>query len=180
MATSHIARRLSPAPGRARMTVSPQQLAQSDSHRLTRNGLLFADFVLVWLGSSAAWWLRFAVISPSATRDAYWASYGRHASYLYLYSVLFLLFAYARKLYSPPRRPHFSSEILDVLKVSLTATVALSAFIYISGNRAISREVVAGTLVCSFIFLIGWRAFLRFPGVAGLTETRNVLIIGAG
>ena len=30
------------------------------------------------------------------------------------------------------------------------------------------------------ILLIAWRAFLRFPGVSGLTETRNVLIIGAG
>jgi exopolysaccharide biosynthesis polyprenyl glycosylphosphotransferase len=157
-----------------------QRLPRSDTHRLTRNFLLVTDFVLVWFGSLVAWWFRFVATSqPVATGD-YWTAYAQHAAFLYLYSVLFLLFAYARKLYVPPRRPEFIQEVLDVLKVSLSATVVLSAFIYASKNWTISREVIGGTLVISFVLLVAWRAFLRFPGVGGLTETRNVLIIGAG
>jgi exopolysaccharide biosynthesis polyprenyl glycosylphosphotransferase len=135
---------------------------------------------LVWLASFVAWWFRFVFHSQPIAVGDYWSAYSRHAAYLYLYSVLFLLFAYGRKLYGPPRRPRFRDEVLDVLKVSLSATIVLSAFIYILGNKTISREVIVGTLFCSFFMLIAWRAFLRFPGVDGLTQTRNVLIIGAG
>jgi exopolysaccharide biosynthesis polyprenyl glycosylphosphotransferase len=167
-----------------RGAVSPAilpRLPGSDSHRFTRNFLLAADFALVWCASFVAWWFRFALNSPSMAVADYWPAYSRHAAFLYLYSVLYLLFAYARKLYVPPRRAKFVQEVLDVFKVSLSATVVLSALIYASGNKAaISREVIGGTLALSFVFLVAWRAFLRFPGVGGLTETRNVLIIGAG
>jgi exopolysaccharide biosynthesis polyprenyl glycosylphosphotransferase len=158
----------------------PRRLPRSDNHRFTRHFLLVADFALVWLASFVAWWFRFVFNSQPIAVGDYWNAYSRHAAYLYLYSVLFLLFAYGRKLYSPPRRPRFRDEVLDVLKVSLSATIVLSAFIYILGNKTISREVIVGTLICSFFLLVAWRAFLRFPGVGGLTETRNVLIIGAG
>ena len=159
----------------------PSHVQHSESHRFTRNFLLVADFALVWCGSLAAWWFRFVVGSQPGGPSEYWPAYARHAGYLYLYAVLFVLFAYARKLYVPPRRLEFIQEVFDVLKVSFSAAVTLSAFIYASKNWTISREVVGGTLVFSFIFLIAWRAFLRFfPGVGVLTESRNVLIIGAG
>jgi exopolysaccharide biosynthesis polyprenyl glycosylphosphotransferase len=158
----------------------PHRLPRSDNHRFTRHFLLVADFALVWLASFVAWWFRFVVNSQPIAVGDYWTAYSRHAAYLYLYAVLFLLFAYGRNLYVPPRRPRFRDEVFDVLKVSLSATIVLSAFIYILGNKSISREVIVGTLICSFFFLVAWRAFLRFPGVGGLTETRNVLIIGAG
>jgi exopolysaccharide biosynthesis polyprenyl glycosylphosphotransferase len=158
----------------------PTHVQHSENHRFTRNFLLGADFALVWCGSLAAWWFRFVAGSQPGGPSEYWPAYARHAGYLYLYAVLFVLFAYARKLYVPPRRPEFMQEVFDVLKVSFSAAVTLSSFIYASKNWTISREVVGGTLVFSFIFLIAWRAFLRFPGVGGLTESRNVLIIGAG
>jgi exopolysaccharide biosynthesis polyprenyl glycosylphosphotransferase len=156
-----------------------QRLPRSDSHSFTRNFLLAADFVLVWFASSVAWWTRAVLAAHPVPVSDYWPAYVRHAAFLYLYAVLFVLFAYCRKLYVPPRRPQFVQEVLDVLKVSLSAAGVLSAFIFVSGNKTISREVIIGTLALSFLFLMAWRAFLRFPGVSGLTETRNVLIIGA-
>ena len=180
MATPDIDSRMRPAFLGNISTALPQGLPRSDGHHITRNFLLVADFALVWCGSLAAWWFRFVANSPPIPPGEYWAAYSRHAAFLYLYSILFLLFAYGRKLYVPPRRPEFLQEVLDVLKVSLSATVVLSAFIYVSGHKEISREVIFGTLALSFLFLVAWRAFLRFPGVGGLTETRNVLIIGAG
>jgi exopolysaccharide biosynthesis polyprenyl glycosylphosphotransferase len=179
MATPVIDRRIQQEFGGSFSPAVPQRLPRSDNHRFTRHFLLAADFVLVWLASFVAWWFRFVFHSQPIAVGDYWTAYSRHAAYLYLYSVLFLLFAYGRKLYVPPRRARFLDEVLDVLKVSLSSTIVLSAFIYILGNKAISREVIVGALVCSLFFLIAWRAFLRFPGVDGLTQTRNVLIIGA-
>jgi exopolysaccharide biosynthesis polyprenyl glycosylphosphotransferase len=80
----------------------------------------------------------------------------------------------------PPRRPEFLQQAVDVVKVSLTAAFALSAFIYASGDRTISRGVIGGALIISVLLLVAWRAFLLFPGVGGLTDARNVLIVGAG
>jgi exopolysaccharide biosynthesis polyprenyl glycosylphosphotransferase len=158
----------------------PQEQQRSDAHAMDRTFLSIADFILVWMAGFVAWWIRFAAgYSPVSTQD-YWRLNGHHWAFLYLYSVLFLLFAYTRKLYVPPRRPRFMQHALDVVKVSLSAAFALSAFIYASGDKMISREVIGGTVILSVILLIAWRAFLLFPGVGGLTETRNVLIVGAG
>jgi exopolysaccharide biosynthesis polyprenyl glycosylphosphotransferase len=180
MATPDIDSRLRPDFIGVSSAAAPQRLLRADTQRFTRNFLLVADFALVWFGSLVALWFRFAPGSEPIMRGEYSGAYSRHVGFLYLYSVLFLLFAYGRKLYVPPRRAEFIQEVLDVLKVSLSATVVLSAFIYVSGNKTISREVIFGTLAFSFVFLTAWRAFLRFPGVGGLTETRNVLIVGTG
>ena len=71
-------------------------------------------------------------------------------------------------------------QAIDVVKVSLTTAFALSAFIYVSGDKTISRGVIGGTLILGTALLIAWRAFLLFPRVGGVTEARSVLIVGAG
>jgi exopolysaccharide biosynthesis polyprenyl glycosylphosphotransferase len=91
-----------------------------------------------------------------------------------------MLFAYARGLYVPPRRPEFTQEVFEVLKVALATGAALSTLIYVLGDRVVSRGAIGAALIISVILLIAWRAFLRFPGISGLTDTRNVLIVGAG
>jgi exopolysaccharide biosynthesis polyprenyl glycosylphosphotransferase len=104
---------------------------------------------------------------------------GQNGAFLFLYEVLFLLLAYARGLYQPPR-PGFAREAGEVLKTSLGAGAALSAFAYGLGDWIPSRGAIGATLCLSVLLLVAWRAFLRFPGIAGLTDARNVLIVGAG
>jgi hypothetical protein len=132
------------------------------------------------LAALMAWWIRFEVISHQVTVHESREVSGRNWAFLFLYILLFMLFAYARKLYVPPRRIEFAQEALDVLKVSLAAGAALSTFIYVLGDRVVSRGAIGGNVIISIILLIAWRAFLRFPGVSGLTDARNVLIVGAG
>jgi len=153
---------------------------RSDAHRFTFTYLLIADFFLVCLAALMAWWIRFEVISHQVTVHESREVSGRNWAFLFLYILLFMLFAYARKLYVPPRRIEFAHEALDVLKVSLAAGAALSTFIYVLGDRVVSRGAIGGNVIISIILLIAWRAFLRFPGVSGLTDARNVLIVGAG
>jgi exopolysaccharide biosynthesis polyprenyl glycosylphosphotransferase len=160
--------------------IAAPQKRRSDAHGIDRTFLSIADFFLVWTAGLIAWWMRFATGTALDWEGEYWRATGHHWAFLYLYSVLFLLFAYKRRLYMPPRRPGFAQQALDVVKVSLTAAFALTAFIYASGDKTISRGVIGGTLMLSVTLLIAWRAFLLFPGVGGLTEARNVLIVGAG
>lgn len=153
---------------------------RTTAHGIDRSFLSIADFFWLWLAGFIAWGIRFGGGSPSGWTHEFWSTASHHWAFLYLYSVLFSLFAYARKLYVPPRRPEFIQQALDVVKVSLTAALALSTFIYVSGDKTISRGVIGGTVILSVMLLIAWRAFLLFPGVGGLTEARNVLIVGAG
>lgn len=159
---------------------APQKRQRANTHAIDLTFLSIADFFLVWLAAFVAWWIRFEAGSQPEWGHEYWRVTGHHWAFLYLYSVLFLLFAYTNKLYVPPRRPEFLRQALEVVKVSLTAAFALTAFIYVSGDKTISRGVIGGTLMLSVVLLVAWRAFLRFPGVGGLTEARNVLIVGAG
>ena len=180
MTTSYIGGRIGLQDRRAVADAEPQKRLRSDAHRSTFNYLLIADFVLVSLAALMAWWIRFVLVSHQFTVHDSREVSGRNWAFLCLYILLFMLFAYARKLFVPPRRNEFAQEALDVLKVSLAAGAALSTFIYVLGDRVVSRGAIGGNVIISVILLIAWRAFLRFPGVSGLTDARNVLIVGAG
>jgi exopolysaccharide biosynthesis polyprenyl glycosylphosphotransferase len=180
MTTSHIGGRIGLQWQNIGPILSPQKHPRANTQAIDLTFLSIADFFLVWVAAFVAWWIRFATGSQMMWGHEYWRVTSHHWAFLYLYSVLFLLFAYAKKLYVPPRRPEFSRQAMEVIKVSLIAAFALTAFIYVSGDKTISRGVIGGTFLLSVALLIGWRAFLRFPGVGGLTEARNVLIVGAG
>jgi exopolysaccharide biosynthesis polyprenyl glycosylphosphotransferase len=180
MTTSYIGGRIGLPNRRAVANAEPQKRPRSDAHGFTFNYLLIADFFLVWLAALMAWWIRFEVVSHQVTVHDSREVSGRNWAFLCLYILLFMLFAYARRLYVPPRRIEFAQEALDVLKVSFAAGAALSTFIYVLGERVVSRGAIGGHVIISVILLIAWRAFLRFPGVSGLTDARNVLIVGAG
>ena len=179
MTTSYIGGRIGLQDRSPAATVSRKR-PQSGAHRFASNYLLIADFFLVVLAALMAWWIRFVVVSHQFTvHDSREAS-GHNWAFLCMYILLTMLFAYARNLYVPPRRTEFTQEALDVVKVSLAAGAALSTFIYVLGDRAVSRGAIGGNVIISAMLLIAWRAFLRFPGVSGLTDARNVLIVGAG
>ena len=144
-----------------------------------RHFLSIADLFLVWLAGWMARWICLLAASPSHTVHGSWRVSAQNGAFLFLYEVLFLLFAFARGLYQRPR-PGFAREVGEVLKASLGAGAALSAFSYGLGDWIDSRAVIAATLCLSVLLLVRWRAFLRFPGITGLTDARNVLIVGAG
>jgi exopolysaccharide biosynthesis polyprenyl glycosylphosphotransferase len=180
MTTSHIGGRIGLQWQNIGPILSPPKSQRASSKAIDLTFLSIADFFLVWLAAFVAWSIRFETGTQVVWGHDRWRLTSHHWAFLYMYSVLFMLFAYAKKMYLPPRRPEFSRQAMEVVKVSLTAALALSAFIYVSGDKTISRGVIGGTLILSVALLIAWRAFLRFPGVGGLTEARNVLIVGAG
>ncbi len=180
MTTSYIGGRYGLQNRRDVADAEAQKRQRFDPHRFTFNYLMIADVILLWWAAQLAWWFRFEYLSRKmAVHDSQGVS-GHNWAFLSLYILLFVLLAYARGVYSPPRSPEFSIEILRILKMSIAAGAALSTLIYVLGDRVVSRGAIGVNVLFGIIILIAWRAFLRFPGVSGLTDARNVLIVGAG
>ena len=106
-----------------------------------------------------------------------------YEGFLALYIGLILLFFDWQDLYRTPRTRTAKQESMAVVKALSLSTLLLTAFIYLSGARFISRFIIAGSLLLNTVALIAWRYGKRKLVIhralrgAGL---RNVAIIGAG
>jgi exopolysaccharide biosynthesis polyprenyl glycosylphosphotransferase len=133
------------------------------------------DFVLVWLSAS---------IALSFRLDAGAISYGvmlaKDAGYLMLLSVLIVLFCHVQKLYELQPRTELE-EAIAVLKAVGFATIVLSASLYLSGERVVSRIALGITVILSAITMASWRHIRRrriAKRIAAGQDCRNVLVLG--
>lgn len=108
---------------------------------------------------------------------------GVHLGMLLVFVTLLVLAGYSRGLYrSDPARSALM-EGFSVVQAVTIATVILTAFVYLSGIKTVSRFVVVFTAIGSLLLLSGWRALWweltrrRFANGIGL---RHALIVGAG
>lgn len=144
-----------------------------------QNMLLTTDFCLVSICALVAWYFRFVF---QVTAASHWSSishqrFEQDMAFLMLYAVLFVLFAYARKLYINPLTKPRHRELWDVLKSAVFAALIVTSVIYLSGNKMVSREVIGTTVLLSTAVLLIRR--FCFHG-RGLMIRRNVVIVGAG
>jgi exopolysaccharide biosynthesis polyprenyl glycosylphosphotransferase len=109
--------------------------------------------------------------------------YVSYEGFLFLYAGLILLFCDWQDLYRTPRMRSAFEESVAVGKALFFATLLLTALIYLSGNKLISRTVVAACLALNAISLAAWRyakrKFVIHRAMRGI-GLRNVVIIGAG
>jgi exopolysaccharide biosynthesis polyprenyl glycosylphosphotransferase len=107
----------------------------------------------------------------------------RYGAFLLLYVALVLLLCEWQDLYRTPRTRTSREESFAVSKVVLIATFLLTAFIYLSGVKIISRLIVLSSLLLNTIALIAWRYAKRrliIHRVERGIGARHVAIIGAG
>jgi exopolysaccharide biosynthesis polyprenyl glycosylphosphotransferase len=104
-----------------------------------------------------------------------------HIAFVFLYSVLIVLFSHTQRLYTPYQSVSPYAEILAIGKSIALATVLVTASIYASGSKDISRSVIGITGVAAFLSMLTWRQCrrlsIRRATADGLT-CHNVLIIG--
>src|ERR1017187_845241 len=108
---------------------------------------------------------------------------GPYLGFLLLYVALILLFCQLQDLYRTPRGRSPSEESFAVIKAVSFATLLLTAFIYLSGVKIVSRSVVMMSLVLNAIALAAWRYAKRRVVIHRVERgigTRNAVIIGAG
>jgi exopolysaccharide biosynthesis polyprenyl glycosylphosphotransferase len=147
------------------------------------------DVVCVFVTGAIAFLLRF---SPADLRHLFVSGHlvvttdqplARYEGFLLLYIALILLFCQLEGLYRTPRERSSSEEAFAVIKAVSFATLLLTAFIYLSGVKIVSRGVVATSLLANVLALAAWRYAKRQIVIHRVERgigTRNAVIIGAG
>src|SRR5438445_444115 len=147
------------------------------------------DVVLVCSGAIALYVLRFGV---SAIFDAGTAPIRQrivhaytqpYVAFLLLYVALIVMACTSQHLYRTSRELGALRESFTVAKAVGLATILLVLFIFISGNKEISRVVVVSAGVMNVGTLAGWRYSKRLYVLRRARRgegTSRMLIVGAG
>jgi len=144
-----------------------------------RRYLLFIDLILVWISAGTAnlltfHWMKavrpsFIIPSPSGI-----------VGFLFLFSILVVLFANLHGLYACIWQKSFGEEVKHLGESIGSAALMLIASLLLVGTKMSAILVVGPTIILSWLVLAAWRRFLHSQSIPGLSEKRNVLIIGGG
>lgn len=147
------------------------------------------DAVLVCLGAIAVYGARFGfanylgveiVSAQQLIRQAYTHTY---PAFLLLYVVLIVMACMSQHLYRTSREIRALEESIKVAKAVGFATALLVLFVFVSGNKEVSRMVVVTAGVANIGTLAGWRYAKRLYVLKRARRGEGIsraLIIGAG
>ena len=145
----------------------------------TRFPALAGDLLLVCANGTTAFYLRFFQQGHFETG----VSIPHYLGFLALYATLVAVFCQNQGLYHSWRATGPLDESFDVLKAVVFSTLLLTAFIYLSGDKTVSRTIVGFTGVLNAATLPAWRFWsqeITKRRVANGKAGRSVLIVGAG
>jgi len=161
----------------------------SHAGRARQAAYVAIDFALVCAGGAAAFWLRFGFANPFAAslhslqEFSSQISLRAYPGFVFLYAALIVLACISQDLYRTVRGQSAVEESFTVAKAVALATALLVLFIFTSGNKEVSRLVVAGAGVMNVGTLAGWR-FAKRKYVLRRAQrgdgASRVLIVGAG
>lgn len=140
---------------------------------------VLVDFSFVLLAFAVAVHIRFAGV----LRNSRVLLPDHYSGILLMYGSLVVLLCQSQGLYRTPRDRSNWKESTAVVTAVATATVLLSAVIYVSGIPNISRFALALSAVLITAALTTWRVWKRgivTRRVAAGVGVKNVLIVGAG
>jgi exopolysaccharide biosynthesis polyprenyl glycosylphosphotransferase len=106
-----------------------------------------------------------------------------HIGFVLLYVAIVVLAAHWQNLYRYHPERSASTESGQAARAVAVATILLTAFIYLTGTKTVSRFVVGVTAALSAMSLITWRAFRSHWRTRQLERghgCQHALIIGAG
>lgn len=158
---------------------APQPMMGSRIRVSHRVAPMLGDTFLVWANASLIFYLRF--FSGYHLRADVPVTH--YLGFMILYAALVTILCQNQGLYQswPISAP--LDESFSVLKAVVLAGVLLTAFIYLSGDRSISRLVVGFTALLNAVTLPAWRFWKREivkHKVASGRDGRHVLIVGSG
>ncbi|MGH9691183.1 MAG: sugar transferase [Candidatus Acidiferrales bacterium] len=166
-----------------------RQIVPGVRGRWVQGAYALIDVFCVLVNGAIAFLLRF---SPADLRQIFVSGHftittnqplSRYGGFLLLYVALILLFCQLQNLYRTPRGRLASEETVSVIKAVSFATLLLTAFIYLSGVKIVSRSVVIISLLLNIVALASWRYAKRRIVIHRIEQgigSRNAVIIGAG
>lgn len=157
---------------------------------LVRQAFYFViDVILVCFGAIVVYGARFGfavyldVLKSPVRQLIHHANNHAYVAFLLLYVTLIVMACMSQHLYRTPREIIALQESLTVAKAVGFATTLLVLFIFISGNKEISRSVIVSSGVLNIGTLAGWRYGKRRYVLRRLRRgvgVSRVLIVGAG
>jgi len=102
------------------------------------------------------------------------------AGFLLLFSILIVLFARIHGLYELPWKKGSREDFGLLGKSVLSAAMVSGSCIYLWHIESAPTEALAWAIAAIWGSLATWRMFIRSQSISGLTEKRNVLIVGCG
>ncbi len=147
------------------------------------------DVILVCLGATVVYGARFGfahllgIESASAGQLIHQAYTQTYPAFLLLYVALIVMACMSQHLYRTSKEIRGLEESLKVAKAVGFATVLLVLFVFVSGNKEISRMVVASAGIANIGTLAGWRYARRHYVLKRARRGEGVsraLIVGAG
>jgi exopolysaccharide biosynthesis polyprenyl glycosylphosphotransferase len=169
-------------PGRAKAARGRGGLARQAAY-------VVIDFASVCAGAASVYGLRFGFanafsgtdFSPANLSQQVWSA--SYPGFLLLYAGLVVLACMSQDLYRAARERSVWEESANVVRAVGFATALLVLFIFTSGNKEISRLVVACSGVWNAGALAGWRYAKRCYVLRRAERgegVSRVLIVGAG
>ncbi len=155
---------------------SQSSAARSRSRSVTQALFVVTDILLLWTNAAIVLWLRFIAGDGGAR-----AAMAKNAGYLFLFSILVVLFAHTQRLYRGIQVRSPLDEAFAVLKAIALAALMLSASLYLARALVVSRIALGTTVVGSAITLVLWRYRRRrrmAARVAAGYDCQNVLLFG--
>ncbi len=158
------------------MVLAPRAKGQSLQHKF----FLVTDFCLVWISTGIAHLVLLAYTlgmqNPWRQEFLDLAPLG----FMFLFSVLVVLFADLRGLYNFSCKRSYPEDLKLLADSVICAGIITGTEAYLGGSRAGSAGAFALAVILTWISLAVWRKFVRSQSIPGLTEKRNVLIVGNG
>jgi exopolysaccharide biosynthesis polyprenyl glycosylphosphotransferase len=142
--------------------------------------LFFLDLLVVWISGGTA-----CGLVAACSRNIHNASIAEFLvsesfGFLFLFSVLVVLFANIHGLYDFPGKRRSGEDLKSLAKSVASATFVAGLYFHFGGVTSISKTSFILTVSFTWSVLAVWRKFIDPQALVGLTEVRNVLIVGPG
>jgi exopolysaccharide biosynthesis polyprenyl glycosylphosphotransferase len=99
---------------------------------------------------------------------------------IFLFSVFVVLFADVRGLYNFKAVRGYRDDLKLLADAVICSAIVIGAGAYLGGSPVDSLRTLALTVVVAWVLMAAWRKVVRSQSIPGLTERRNVLIVGFG
>ena len=154
--------------------------ATKTNNRLLVRFLFLVDISLIWLAAVEA-----RQISHSVARAIHYAagqdlSQSKTTGCLLLFSLFTILFMQMQGEYVSLWKRSIQQEIRLLAQCTAAAVFVTGAALHYLGFALGNRITVALTIALAWMLLSAWRTLLRFQPIEGLSEQRNILIVGCG
>jgi exopolysaccharide biosynthesis polyprenyl glycosylphosphotransferase len=170
-------------------TTGSGRLLGALNRKWVRLSYVLIDLILISINGLLAFSLRFVPLSPWHLIQTPKLGLGAdfplkpYIGFLLLYAILIVLLGHTQDLYRTPRERSTAQESWAVFRAVTLATTVLTAFIYCSNIKIVSREVVGISALLNAATLIIWRIWKRRFVTRRVIQgagSRNALIVGAG